>query len=567
MEKVRRNVDGKRRRFAIQEKGNYAEIYSKKDQAVAEGVSVMPGVDGINWIQPGQLLPVYSAAGVLMDELGKRGSSGVPAAQANSGDGAGEDLTDAQGDATTARQPGRDMGDEVGSLGPRRSGQPQGPPPAGTEREPTDTVVLGRGREELPDLLAGMYDPSGRRVDRRPVFQSAHLLEEPPAEGAPPTGQTPPPPEGKGWAMTLNLLQRFATQAWASPEEFTSAGPLAWPEQPLPPGQPSAQEQTPAAQLPAEGALVPARPGPETQTPAAALPQLTAEQPAAEPVGDSVKLLPPVLPDAPAQDAALPTEQTDQAAQAGPARAPSQPPLPDVRSAGEPQEAQTTRSPGAADRSIPFLGGPERQSGGTAAPRPTGMAGLERLKELPFSLYLFGHEGPWRPRREDEEEPGAQGENPARREPGEYYRLSEVIRAAVLVHSAYHGTGKEFPQEVPWHGPYVRYALGAGLLRTGELVDVNAFATRGQTALIYARCLPAAELLPVNLTAPPPGLERGRYGAGLLLLWRAGVLPAAGTAYRADDLITRAEASAIMGRIVNPAYRKASAYFSIGGES
>ncbi|MPM36397.1 hypothetical protein SDC9_82993 [bioreactor metagenome] len=317
---------------------------------------------------------------------------------------------------------------------------------------------------------------------------------------------------------------------------------------------------------------MPAEPAPAGQQPEAALPQIDIEQPPVAPERGSAHPQPTAPPDATTPDAALQAAHTDQAAQTsqaaqvGPTRAPSQPPLPDVRSAGEPQEAQTARSPGAAERSIPFLGGPERQSGGTAASRPGGMAGLERLKELPFSLYLFGHEGPWRP-REDEEEPGARRENPVRREPGEYYRLSEVIRAAVLVHSAYRGTGEEFPQEVPWHGPYVRYALGAGLLRAGELVDFNAFATRGQTALLYARCLPAAELPPVNLTAPPPGLERGRYGAGLLLLWRAGVLSGGSTVYRADDLITRAEASAMMGRIVNPAYRKASAYFSSGGES
>lgn len=213
---------------------------------------------------------------------------------------------------------------------------------------------------------------------------------------------------------------------------------------------------------------------------------------------------------------------------------------------------------------------------GDAAPRPAssapetvrvlseGMTRLKKIRELPYSLYLFGEIPEKRPETEEEEESGRAAVS-RRDQPAalEFLRISEAVKMAAVLHHIYHGGMGFFPKDDPWYVPYVQYAVRHDIILSGEFDDLNAYATRAEAAYIFSNAVPRAEFPTLN---PPPMLsdigENDRYGDAVLLLHKAGVLVTSDRDGRfyPEKLITRAEAAAIIGRIATPGDRISRGY-------
>jgi len=137
--------------------------------------------------------------------------------------------------------------------------------------------------------------------------------------------------------------------------------------------------------------------------------------------------------------------------------------------------------------------------------------------------------------------------------------IAEAITVASRVHSIYM-TGKDnFTAGNPWYQPYVDYAVKNGIIAAGDFTDYTRPATRAEMAYIFSRSLPASEFPAQNTVNALPDVNAGtKYYDAILTLYKAGVVggnDAAGT-FKPTANITRAEAAAIISRVVLPSTRQ-----------
>ena len=145
--------------------------------------------------------------------------------------------------------------------------------------------------------------------------------------------------------------------------------------------------------------------------------------------------------------------------------------------------------------------------------------------------------------------------------------LAEAIKMASVVHHIFNGGDGGFEQGNPWYKVYVDYAIES------EIIDKSSFdgeyerlALRSEMAGIFANCVPAEALPEINKVVYLPDVidyevagEGGDlYSGEIFTLYRAGVLTGSDSSgsFRPYTYITRAEAAAIICRIVLPAERK-----------
>ena len=149
--------------------------------------------------------------------------------------------------------------------------------------------------------------------------------------------------------------------------------------------------------------------------------------------------------------------------------------------------------------------------------------------------------------------------NAGKYDPSGKITVAQSITMACRMHHIYHGGSGQFVQGTPWYQVYVDYALQNGMIRAGQFADYNAFATRAQFAEILAAALPEEALPVINtVNSLPDVLRTEPHGEAVFRLYRAGVLSgndAYGT-FAPTSNITRAEAAAILSRMVQPALRK-----------
>ena len=142
--------------------------------------------------------------------------------------------------------------------------------------------------------------------------------------------------------------------------------------------------------------------------------------------------------------------------------------------------------------------------------------------------------------------------------------LAEVITVAVRVHGIY-STGvqptiySDNPSD-PWYSGYINYAIANGIISASIFTDYGRAATRAEVAYIFANTLPTTEFpVKVNITALPDVNNTTPYSESIFMLFRAGVLTGNNdqrTFYPANN-ITRAEAAAIISRVILPGMRAA----------
>lgn len=137
--------------------------------------------------------------------------------------------------------------------------------------------------------------------------------------------------------------------------------------------------------------------------------------------------------------------------------------------------------------------------------------------------------------------------------------VTQVIAVAARISRIYETGRDDFLQGRLWYDVYVRYALDRGIISTR--FNCRRTATRAEAADILSRSLPESALRQMNSVADGAisGVSsKSEYAGGIYRLYRAGVLSGSdgrGT-FSPDEPITRAEAAAIIARIIVPSMRK-----------
>jgi len=136
-------------------------------------------------------------------------------------------------------------------------------------------------------------------------------------------------------------------------------------------------------------------------------------------------------------------------------------------------------------------------------------------------------------------------------------RLNEALAIAARVHHIYNGGDGVFIQGNPWYQVYVDYAISNGIINAGSFPDYNKAATRAEMANIFSRALPETEFTTQNTVNSLPDVNNSTpYREAIFMLYRAGIVEGDSTgAFKPGNNITRAEASAIISRVILPATR------------
>lgn len=138
--------------------------------------------------------------------------------------------------------------------------------------------------------------------------------------------------------------------------------------------------------------------------------------------------------------------------------------------------------------------------------------------------------------------------------------LAECIVIAARVHNIYRlGRGVFDQSGTPWYDVPVKYAISSKIIKADDFPSYTANATRAQMAYIFSSPLPESELSAINTLSSVPDVAPGaQYADSIYLLYRAGVLTGRGDEgyFDPEREITRAEAAAIISRIVVPSARK-----------
>ena len=141
--------------------------------------------------------------------------------------------------------------------------------------------------------------------------------------------------------------------------------------------------------------------------------------------------------------------------------------------------------------------------------------------------------------------------------------IAEAVAIAVRVHNIYNGSDGRFTQARPWYQVYINYATEHGIIESGVFDNFERAATRAEMAYIFSRSLPEAEFALLNhITYVPDMTGSTPYRNEILMLYRAGILTGSddrGTFYP-DNNIIRAEAAAIISRVILPETRISKTY-------
>jgi len=138
--------------------------------------------------------------------------------------------------------------------------------------------------------------------------------------------------------------------------------------------------------------------------------------------------------------------------------------------------------------------------------------------------------------------------------------IAETLKFAANLRSVY-GTGATLTQSGSvWYQVFVDYCIENAIIKAGDYADYTSRATRADFVKILAAALPDEATTPVNEVEDgniPDVAERFSYGSAVYKFYRAGILTGGGAngEFYPNQPVSRAEASAILARIVRPEQR------------
>ncbi len=141
--------------------------------------------------------------------------------------------------------------------------------------------------------------------------------------------------------------------------------------------------------------------------------------------------------------------------------------------------------------------------------------------------------------------------------------VAEALTIAARVHDIYYNNKTEFKAGKTWYEEYVDYAISEGIVKKNDFTNYDIAITREEMAYIFANIIPEDALKEINDVYEIPDVaDDNKYYYEILYLYNAGVLSgsdAFGT-FNPKTNISRAEVSAIIVRVVDPAERRVNEF-------
>lgn len=136
--------------------------------------------------------------------------------------------------------------------------------------------------------------------------------------------------------------------------------------------------------------------------------------------------------------------------------------------------------------------------------------------------------------------------------------VAEAITIAARLHNIYYGYSGQFLQASPWYQIYVDYAVERGMIEADMFDDYERPITRKEMASLLSKAVELTELERINERAAIPDVPADDEDyAAIQALYESGVLTGseADGAFLPEDDIIRAEAAAMIARLVTPELR------------
>lgn len=137
--------------------------------------------------------------------------------------------------------------------------------------------------------------------------------------------------------------------------------------------------------------------------------------------------------------------------------------------------------------------------------------------------------------------------------------ISQAITMAAKTRAHYNGETIPAVEGGSWYSGALEYAKAQGIISGSEFTNFDKNATRGEMAYLFACALPDTEYKVINtITEPPDVTATTPYSTEIFKLYNAGIVAGSDKygSYHPNDYITRAQATAILNRVVHPENRK-----------
>ena len=151
-------------------------------------------------------------------------------------------------------------------------------------------------------------------------------------------------------------------------------------------------------------------------------------------------------------------------------------------------------------------------------------------------------------------------DNYLRFRPDEKITVGQLIRAAVMINRIYNGYEGLICKNDGNYGAYRDYAENCGIILRGEFPDLTKEATRQEMAYVFSQALPKECLAQISSVDAISDMEMSlKYYECALTMAGAGVMSVSEDGeFRPDANVTRAEAAAMIEKLVHPGSRNAS---------
>ncbi|GMQ58187.1 hypothetical protein AN1V17_25820 [Vallitalea sediminicola] len=138
--------------------------------------------------------------------------------------------------------------------------------------------------------------------------------------------------------------------------------------------------------------------------------------------------------------------------------------------------------------------------------------------------------------------------------------VAEAIAMAARTNKIYAGLGSEIEKTGDnWYDGFVKYALENNIMTEDQFDDYTRKITKAELSYLFAKSVPEEEFKAIQLYPMADVDDDTNYASEIYLLFNAGVVTGsdAEATFHPTDNITRAEASAIINRVINTDSRKA----------
>ncbi|GMQ61746.1 S-layer homology domain-containing protein [Vallitalea maricola] len=138
--------------------------------------------------------------------------------------------------------------------------------------------------------------------------------------------------------------------------------------------------------------------------------------------------------------------------------------------------------------------------------------------------------------------------------------VAEAIAMASRTNKIYAGLGSEIEKTGDtWYDGFVKYAVENNIIKEDQFDDYTRKITKAELSYLFAKSVPEEEFTAIQLYLLPDVDDDTDYSSEIYLLFNAGVVTGSdeNATFHPTNNITRAEASAIINRVINPDSRKA----------